>query len=250
MEQRKALEVSQNISVADIVAERKKELEMPDLGPKGKGPKGKDSKSQGKAGPKSSAGTPGRKDAGKRKRALDSDESGSGEDDEAGSERGSRSGSASGGSDDADDLANYLRITDFTEFKDELFEIIADKEIEVKMLRAEQGAFLGENLRILHRLDKIDWGMMRKAEAMTADTLSEFRTMIDAFQKSLAHDFKHWKRKNLALQGKYENMTLWVRMFAQMNEKLKAEFFNSVRGCNETMEGILEHLKMQVHKDF
>jgi hypothetical protein len=65
---------------------------------------------------------------------MSSDESG---EEDVFSGKGSRSGSASGGSDDADDLANYLKISDFEEFKNDLFEIIADKELEVKNLRAE-----------------------------------------------------------------------------------------------------------------
>ena len=68
---------------------------------------------------------------------------------------------------------------------------------------------------------------MRQAETLASNTLSAFKATINSFQDSVLNDFKHWRRKNMALQSKYENVTLWVRMFTEMNETLKNEFLNA-----------------------
>jgi hypothetical protein len=62
-----------------------------------------------------------------------------------------------------------------------MIEMMGEKEKEVNHLRGEQTVFLKENLKILEKLDKIDWTLVRKAETMTTETLSEFKVMIDAF---------------------------------------------------------------------
>ena len=76
---------------------------------------------------------------------------------------------------------------------------------------------MAENLRLLESVDKIDWGMMRKAETLTTDTLVEFRSIVRAFEESIKGDFKAWRHKNQDLQGKYESVTLWVKMMSQIN---------------------------------
>ena len=68
---------------------------------------------------------------------------------------------------------------------------------------------------------------MRQAETLASNTLSAFKATINSFQDSVLNDFKHWRRKNMALLSKYENVTLWVRMFTEMNETLKNEFLNA-----------------------
>lgn len=68
---------------------------------------------------------------------------------------------------------------------------------------------------------------MRKAELLTADSLAEFARTVQAFQDSVKTDFKNWRHKNENLQLKYENTTMWIKQFSQMNEVLKDEFFTA-----------------------
>lgn len=40
---------------------------------------------------------------------------------------------------------------------------------------------MGENLRLLDKVEKVDWNLMRKAELLTADSLAEFARTVLAF---------------------------------------------------------------------
>lgn len=131
----------------------------------------------------------------------------------------SKEGSGDSDSDEEsdEDLKDYLKIVDFEDFKEQVYQLMSFKEQDIVQLRAEQSAFLGENLRLLEKLDKIDWGVMRKAEAMTTSTLAEFRKVVNAFEDSIKGDFRTWRHKNQDLQSKYESITLWVKMMSQVN---------------------------------
>ena len=91
---------------------------------------------------------------------------------------------------------------------------------------------------------------MRRAETLTTDTLSEFKSIVKAFEQSIKDDFQRWRHKNANLQGKYENVTLWVKMITQINKQLQQEFFNSEQEIRKNQELIAEYLKMQIAKDF
>jgi len=48
---------------------------------------------------------------------------------------------------------------------------------------------LGENIKLLEKVDKVDWTVMRRAETLTTDTLSEFKSIVKAFEQSIKDDF-------------------------------------------------------------
>jgi len=63
-------------------------------------------------------------------------------------------------------------------------------------------------------------------------------------------DFKNWRHKNENLQQKYENVTMWVKQFTQMNEVLKDEFFNSQCEVRKNLSMVSEYINLQISKDF
>ena len=69
---------------------------------------------------------------------VSSDSNSDQDDDDSEAEvKGDGSGSESNGSNDPDDLTNYLLKDDFENFKWGIFEIMGEKEKEVSLLRAE-----------------------------------------------------------------------------------------------------------------
>ena len=143
-----------------------------------------------------------------------------------------------------------MKIQDFDLFKSEMYKLVALKEQDIIELRSEQAAFLAENIKLLEKVDKVDWTVMRKAEQLTTDTLSEFKAIVKAFEQSIKDDFQRWRHKNANLEGKYENVTLWVKMITQINKQLQQEFFNSEQEIRKNQERIAEYLTMQIAKDF
>ena len=75
----------------------------------------------------------------------------------------------------------------------------------------------------MEKFDAIDWNKVDLAEKVSI----EFNEIISAFQNNFQQSFKRWRQSNTNLQAKYENISVWIRAFSEMNSKLKDEFLTS-----------------------
>ena len=92
-------------------------------------------------------------------------------------------------------------------------------------LRIEYSAFLDGQVGIMEKINQMDTNVMLKADLLATETITEFRTIVDSFHDQISSDIKNWKHKNTDLQSKYESTAMWMKMFSEINERLRDEFF-------------------------
>ena len=63
---------------------------------------------------------------------------------------------------------------------------------------------MDENIKLLNKVNIIDWATIQKAEQTIADTLEEFQISVDAFMETIKNDMGRWKSQNASLIAKHE----------------------------------------------
>ena len=65
-------------------------------------------------------------------------------------------------------------------------------------------------MKILKVIDKIDFGVMEKAEALVAKGIKEMKKEITDLTDFLHIDSKKYKQKNVELTANYETVAKWI----------------------------------------
>jgi iron-sulfur cluster repair protein YtfE (RIC family) len=92
---------------------------------------------------------------------------------------------------------------------------------ELLDVKAEHISFTNENLKMLQKIEKIDWNVLNKGEMLVAKTISEFNFAIESLKDDIKVDLKNWKQNNTELEAKYEGIVLWTKMFSAINDRIK-----------------------------
>jgi hypothetical protein len=80
-------------------------------------------------------------------------------------------------------------------------------------------------VKILDRLEAIDWDIMSKARTLMDRKVKELDLLLKAHKESLEASLTQWKRKNTDMEAQYERIAKWIEMFTQMNQELNRKFF-------------------------
>ena len=67
---------------------------------------------------------------------------------------------------------------------------------------------------------------------------------MDELRDEIKLNFKKWRQKNTNLQSKYENISLWIKMFSKVTGQLKDEFMNHSMQTKTNSEMINEFLAL------
>jgi hypothetical protein len=77
------------------------------------------------------------------------------------------------------------------------------------------------------------------------DLISKTSSLKENIQSELKkHRIGHSK-----LQSKYENMSVWVKMFSKLSSKLKNELVRCETANRANLETVAEYIDLQIHKD-
>ena len=72
---------------------------------------------------------------------------------------------------------------------------------------------MDENIKLLNKVNVIDWATIQKAEQTIADTLEEFQISVDAFMETINNDMSRWKNQNASLVAKHEADRVLIKSF-------------------------------------
>ena len=78
------------------------------------------------------------------------------------------------------------------------------RDKKIHKLDAACDKSLLESMRLIEKIDSIDWSVVERAEATLANTLAEFQVNVDALLESITKDMKRWKNQNADLIAKHE----------------------------------------------
>ena len=66
-----------------------------------------------------------------------------------------------------------------------------DQQFEEMRQRSERA--MAENLRLLKKIDRVDWSVVNQAENKLASILGEFQLSVDGLLEAIETDMKRWK---------------------------------------------------------
>ena len=145
-------------------------------------------------------------------------------------------------SDDEDedsDEDDFVTAQEFQQFQDE-----SRKEIsELKQLCDKA---IQQNIRLLRKIDKVDWNIVNQAEGKLANVLGEFQLSVDGLLMAIEHDIKQWKRQRAEMETKFESLTLQLKSQTSVSNFLKEEFFSNQTETQGMQEKVFRFLQMQV----
>ena len=68
------------------------------------------------------------------------------------------------------------------------------RDQKLKDLKAMYADSLKENLKLLTKIDSVDWNLYAQAEERVAGVLREFQRTVEAVVLSMEEDIKKWKK--------------------------------------------------------
>lgn len=102
-------------------------------------------------------------------------------------------------SDEEDD--DFITGQEFEEYKN-------TNDAEIQRLKTICEKTIQDNMRMIKKVDQIDWTIVQQAEEKLAGILGEFQLSVDALLGEIEADMKRWKTQQATLETKYETMAM------------------------------------------
>ena len=87
----------------------------------------------------------------------------------------------------------------------------------LQLMKRSHDDFIDFQQQIMGKIDKIDWGMIIRAEHFKVMALQDFKIVIYKFQDEMRADLKRIKQEHVNLDNKYEATTLWIKSVSKVN---------------------------------
>ena len=68
----------------------------------------------------------------------------------------------------------YLELEEFKKFRSRIYGELKKRDVQIKDLHAACDRGLEENIRLIKKIDSIDWTVVERAEVTLSETLAEF----------------------------------------------------------------------------
>ena len=88
--------------------------------------------------------------------------------------------------DDSEDEDDFVTFQEFDEYQQKTEEKLA------QMTKACNGA-IEQNIRLMKKIDKVDWGVVASSEKKLTHILGEFQLSVDGLLLTIEADLKRWK---------------------------------------------------------